>query len=165
MGFFICNKMFKYFRYKSFMIEKICTKCEINWAVNTKEELSKFFDIDRSKNDGLYSSCKTCKAKLKKSSYKAYFHKNSNRQMKQNFGISLGDYERILELQDFKCAICRISPPTTKRFSVDHCHKTNRVRGLLCNGCNLGIGIFKDNTSTLNSAINYINLNNDHRAS
>ncbi len=60
-----------------------------------------------------------------------------NSELKKGFGITIDDYDKILEKQDFKCAICRIPQSSLeKRLAVDHCHKTGKVRGLLCLSCN-----------------------------
>lgn len=47
-----------------------------------------------------------------------------------------------------------------RRLFVDHCHKTNKIRGLLCINCNNGLGAFKDNVFSLNRAIQYLKENN-----
>lgn len=79
----------------------------------------------------------------------------------RKFGLTIEDYERMLLEQDGVCAICR-RPETARnqhgpiRLSVDHCHKTNRVRGLLCGNCNNGIGRFKDDPLILQSATDYL---------
>jgi hypothetical protein len=57
--------------------------------------------------------------------------------------------------QEGKCAICK-EPETTRVLSIDHCHKTNKVRGLLCQRCNLGLGNFLDSRGNLQSAIDYL---------
>lgn len=51
------------------------------------------------------------------------------------YGLAPGDYERLLEAQGGRCAICR-ARPRSKRLAVDHDHKTGAVRGLLCSRCN-----------------------------
>lgn len=59
----------------------------------------------------------------------------------------------MLEACDFKCEIC------SKQLDVpyvDHCHTTKKVRGILCNKCNFGIGHFDDNPALLESAIRYL---------
>lgn len=77
-------------------------------------------------------------------------------------GITLEIYETLLEAQGYKCAICQSSSDFLLHVDHDHscCDKAkgckNCVRGLLCSGCNLGIGIFKENKIILESAINYL---------
>jgi hypothetical protein len=70
------------------------------------------------------------------------------------------DYLKLLEQQSNRCAICKNLPSgQTKKTStlyVDHCHVTNRVRGLLCHACNMLLGHAKDNTQVLQSAITYL---------
>jgi len=70
------------------------------------------------------------------------------------------EYANLLIIQEDSCAICK-SVFDTKAFTkkavhVDHCHTTGKVRGLLCNNCNAGIGYMKENISTLQSAIEYL---------
>ena len=59
---------------------------------------------------------------------------------KRNFGISLEDYEELLEKQGGVCAICKNKCPSGRRLAVDHDHVTKRVRGLLCCNCNRVLG-------------------------
>jgi hypothetical protein len=54
--------------------------------------------------------------------------------------------------QQGKCLICK----KQGKLVVDHCHSTQKVRGLLCNNCNVGLGAFKDNCEFLNEAITYL---------
>lgn len=75
--------------------------------------------------------------------------------IKRKFGITKLQYDKLLEKQKGVCAVCK-SKPLKKRLAVDHCHKTNLVRGLLCSDCNMGIGLFKDNPETLKTAIIYL---------
>lgn len=73
------------------------------------------------------------------------------------FGVTQEQYDAMLSAQDFKCAICRTDDPGQNRgWRVDHCHTTGTVRGLLCNGCNVGLGHFKDDTTALQAAIEYL---------
>ena len=62
----------------------------------------------------------------------------------------------MFDKQGGVCEICKQMCPTGKRLAVDHCHKTNNVRGLLCSECNTGLGKFRDNTELLLKAINYL---------
>lgn len=78
----------------------------------------------------------------------------------KRYGLTEDQYYTRLASQDFKCAICRAetaqSGVTEKWFFVDHDHNTGKVRGLLCNHCNRGLGAFKDNTAFLEKAIDYL---------
>lgn len=68
----------------------------------------------------------------------------------------------MLEAQDFKCAICGIEECLTgNALAVDHCHKTEKVRGLLCQQCNIGLGNFGHNPDTLIEAATYLETDRD----
>lgn len=78
-------------------------------------------------------------------------------------GITLDDYQRMLEKQNNKCAICneqetRKNPHSdgVLRLCIDHCHKTGKVRGLLCHSCNTALGKFKDSAILMYRAIRYL---------
>jgi len=82
------------------------------------------------------------------------------KQLYQNgFGITIEDYNRMFLEQEGKCKICKQHQTAfKKRFAVDHDHKNGRVRGLLCDACNTGLGGFLDNPDYLRSAIEYLNV-------
>ena len=84
--------------------------------------------------------------------------------LRKNYGITSADYDRMLEEQGGRCAICGTTHPggrTNKYFFVDHCHDTGNVRGLLCMACNTMLGHADDNIETLNNAIEYLNAARD----
>jgi hypothetical protein len=72
------------------------------------------------------------------------------------YGISLEEIQKLREKQGGKCAICLVDFKDFSSACVDHCHTTGKVRGLLCNRCNHGLGHFRDNLSTLQRAIEYL---------
>lgn len=78
--------------------------------------------------------------------------------MKHRYGITLNEYKEILLNQNGVCAICGEKETIKRktRLSIDHCHSTKKVRGLLCDGCNKGIGYFKDNPELLERAKQYL---------
>jgi hypothetical protein len=84
---------------------------------------------------------------------------------KWRYGISSEDYDTMLEEQDNKCKICfmEFNTDDTKATTpcVDHCHTTDKVRGLLCPLCNRGLGQFKEDIKVLTKAINYLEENNE----
>lgn len=71
--------------------------------------------------------------------------------------LNVDRYNEILALQGGVCAICK-EPETMRkqRLSVDHDHKTHTFRGLLCNACNRGLGLFRDNPEALKEAAKYL---------
>lgn len=75
------------------------------------------------------------------------------------YGLSKSDFEKMLSDQNGECAICQVSfcdSTHATRACIDHCHDTNRVRGLLCSRCNSGIGHLKDDLRLLRSAADYL---------
>ncbi len=83
------------------------------------------------------------------------------RNLQRKYGITIDDYNRMLTEQDGKCGICgreetRIANGKGTRLSVDHCHQTNKVRGLLCFACNSTLGKYDDKIDFLKAMINYL---------
>lgn len=79
----------------------------------------------------------------------------------KKYGMSEEQYEAMLDKQSGLCAVCG-GPPSSNRADVlfvDHDHTTGMVRGLLCHNCNVGIGFFRDQPSTLRAAAGYIEAN------
>ena len=72
---------------------------------------------------------------------------------KQVYGISLADYDAMLQRQDGACAICKKS---NEALCVDHCHGCNEVRGLLCAKCNSALGFCNDSPEHLLAAAAYL---------
>lgn len=78
--------------------------------------------------------------------------------LKKRHGITLEEYDTLLEEQKGVCAICGADDAghSSKRFVVDHNHTTNNTRGLLCHKCNVMLGYSCDNTQTLLNAVKYL---------
>jgi hypothetical protein len=77
----------------------------------------------------------------------------------KKYGLTILDYERLLESQGGGCAICGRKNTGSKRkryLAVDHCHETGLVRGLLCSQCNTAIGLFKDQIEVIEAAAGYL---------
>ena len=107
---------------------KQCSKCrEI-------KNLSEFYK-DSTKFDGIYPSCKVCV--LARQSWKNVTTQQSRKwSLNKRYGITIEEYDALLESQNFGCAICKMPCPTGKRLAVDHDHHTGEIRGLLCYRCN-----------------------------
>jgi hypothetical protein len=83
--------------------------------------------------------------------------------LKKQFGIGLDDYIEMFERQGGKCYVCGTpgnvfseKKNLSTTLVVDHCHKTGKIRKLLCYGCNTGLGLFKDNPAVLRRAAAYL---------
>ncbi len=77
------------------------------------------------------------------------------RQLKRLYGITLDTYNQMLDAQAGRCAICG-STLSSRSLDVDHDHDTGKVRGLLCQSCNHGIGHFGDSPEILREAVAYL---------
>lgn len=100
--------------------------------------------------------------KMKRDTYLRYITKYEEESILRQKKIAKEEYYRLIEKQNNKCAICfnnetkQRKDGTLSPLCIDHCHKTGKVRGLLCNKCNRGIGFFKDNINNLKNAIDYL---------
>ncbi len=94
----------------------------------------------------------------------ASYGKYKNENLKKHYGITLEQFEAMSQAQDNKCGICLQEVNEIHKsgrqmpLTVDHCHSTGKVRGLLCGGCNRGLGDFKDNIDFLKAAIKYLEV-------
>ena len=130
---------------------KACKSCKTFQAESS-------FYAHNTTSDKLFKTCKSCcrsAEKLRKRDYSAPSRVSSK--MKSKYGITLEDYNQMYDLQSGVCKICGQAETNGKRIAIDHNHITGKVRGLLCNHCNIGLGKFFDNPQLLQSAINYLN--------
>lgn len=154
------------------MKTKRCYKCDTYYS------LSNFFN-DKSRYDGLSPICKQCEKIRQREKYqrnpekgraknRRWRSKNKDKVKRSNrrnhlqhyYKMSENDFSNLLSKQNFQCAICQTKKPGgKKRFHVDHCHETQKIRGLLCNNCNRGLGYFKDDIIRLKQAIIYLKKN------
>lgn len=134
---------------------KTCTKCL------EPKSLDSFKD-DLKYKDGKFSWCKLC-ANLATSEWKL---KNKERQANYNrfwktnkkYGINEEAYNKMLLAQSSVCKICKSTPEESPKgiLFIDHCHETNKVRGLICDHCNNLLGRAKDSIPVLQEAIKYL---------
>ena len=103
------------------------------------------FHVRNNRKIGIESRCKDC-ASIKKKQYRLDNKEIIRAQnKKRNPGWDINRYNEYVELQGNRCAICGTDNPGLSDWSADHCHTTNKPRGLLCVRCNAGLGYFKDN--------------------
>ena len=133
-------------------MEKMCCKCKI-----TKPISSFHRDLQVKRKYGVRSDCKEC-VKKRQETYRTKEYVR-DRNLRDHFGITSEDYNRMLIEQNGKCKICGSTTPNSKQFSVfsvDHDHSTGKIRGLLCTSCNRMLGFAHDNIQTLEKAIRYL---------
>ena len=139
------------------------------WREENKEKIAIKKTLDRIENKEIYkekdknyyNSKKDIIKEKRKEYYKNKKHLWKNNSYIKKYGISLEEYEKLLKEQNNSCKICQVSVEglQNKRYKclvVDHCHATGKIRGLLCNTCNRGIGLLKENVEILQNAIMYL---------
>lgn len=79
------------------------------------------------------------------------------RSLKNEFGLTVDQYEEMIKVHDGKCAICEAGFTSTRNRHIDHSHSTGKVRGLLCTRCNLALGqVEVKNGQWLKKAVDYL---------
>ena len=103
--------------------------------------------------------CKSCSNKASSQWKKDNKEKNSisiqKAKLKAKYGITLEQYEAMVKEQKGVCYICKSENPNRK-LNVDHCHKTGKIRKLLCNKCNMTLGLLNDSSELLKQFIFYL---------
>ena len=101
------------------------------------------FVLNKSSKDGFNGWCKPC---------------SKDSALLSKYSISLEEYQKQLHKQNFKCAICKTDDArgVSNSFVVDHCHKTGKIRGLLCNHCNTGLGKLGDSIESIKRVLEYL---------
>lgn len=144
---------------------KVCSNC------NKDLPISEFY-VGIYGSGGKQSSCKSCQKKKSRAwrrdnpdqarvVAKTWELNNKRRRkdltLRRDHGIGLEEYEALFSKQKGVCAICKQLLIGSKgHLDVDHDHTTGKIRGLLCNSCNRGIGFLKDCPTTLRSAADYL---------
>lgn len=114
--------------------------------------------------DGFRSQCKDCESAGQKEARKRQLEedylgtrlKERKNNLKRMFGMSIEEYDKKLDDQGGGCKICGLKCVSGKRLAVDHDHETGKIRDLLCNNCNGGLGKFQDNPELLIKAADYL---------
>jgi Recombination endonuclease VII len=110
--------------------------------------------------EGLTARCKTCwdaqKKAYKERDLQAHRRKHRLYAMKSRNGLTSEEYDALLAVQGGVCAICGSSGTEERRLCIDHDHTSGKVRSLLCDECNIGLGKFMDDPDLLQAAINYL---------
>ena len=141
---------------------KICKKC------NIEKPLKEFYFREDTKK--YRNECKECRNKYNLNLYHTNPKQKDNHrkaswkhQIYKAYNLTVEAFRILESKQGGRCAICKRSKEEIKRerkkfyeFSVDHNHKTGKVRGLLCPTCNTLLGHAKDDIQILYNAIEYL---------
>jgi len=146
------------------MQEKICSLCSLS------QPLINFYKEPRVK-DGRSRRCKKCHGKVteeyrkknpevyrkaSKKHWNALHDKKKHANWLKRYGLTHEKYVQMFERQDGCCKICAKECLSGMNLSVDHCHKTGKIRGLLCKKCNSALGMLNDDIALFKSAITYL---------
>lgn len=144
---------------------KTCSKCKKNKPLTE-------FNTQGKSNNKPRSQCKSCDADYGKwlrkhrpgsvKECKKKYNQSHPEQVKRWFkrckwkkkGLNPDMIEQVISTHDNHCDLC--NKPFDTPLVVDHCHASNKFRGMLCNSCNVGLGHFRDNQSLLHKAIQYL---------
>ncbi len=133
---------------------KTCRKCLSDLPI------SEFYPTKGRHKDGLHPWCKECTKSYNREYVRNNPERNRERQsrnrIKAKYGITWQDRDRMVEVQEGRCAICRDPFPDAKGTHIDHCHASGKVREILCGLCNVGLGSFRDNPDLLRAAAEYL---------
>lgn len=149
----MCNKCKKLLDITNFRIRTrpnpkprpTCKECESKWYKEHAKKIGKQ-EITRRKKEQYHKHPITVKKQMIRSfCYKMGLDKNEAIQISEEFFTKTN------------CDICKRHKDEIGTLCIDHCHKTNKIRGYLCNACNLSLGMLKDSISTLENAIKYLN--------
>ena len=117
------------------------------------------FGKDNSRKDGKAPYCQPCSVSRNQKYYNKYRANGQARwqRIAYKFGVTQEVWESMWEAQGECCAICKTTEPRGRGdWHLDHNHKTNKARGILCAECNVGIGKLLDSPKVLKSAIAYL---------
>jgi ribosomal protein L34E len=152
-----CHQQFDHHKIKGF-VPKRCPSCQRLFA---NARMRRWREVNPEKTRASYE-----RENAKRLADPEHLRKKREREALRLYGMTPEEYNRKLAEQDGKCAICRKAPqgrPNGRarevlepRLHNDHCHVTNRFRGLLCSNCNTGLGLFGDDPEVLMAAAEYL---------
>ena len=133
------------------------------WQRKNKEKIKEYYRNWRTAN---MARVRDLRRKWKKDAGPQYFakYRKANKQkhryysIKHRHGLSKDAYDLLLSTQSFRCAACEVdlSAIGSHNIHVDHCHKTQKIRAILCGPCNRALGLMKDDPVKLHKLAEYI---------
>lgn len=128
---------------------KRCNQCGV-WRPLTD------FDPSRTGKYGRQAKCSNCRRLRRRNRYALNPVKWSYKHIKATYGLSKAEFDQLLLSQNGRCAACDDLFGNTRHRHIDHCHTTGRIRGILCQSCNVSIGSMKEDIGRLRRLIAYL---------
>ena len=135
-----------------YTVSSDCRQCTIKKTTKRNKEDPKYREYQQQ-----YREKNTL---TQKEYHKLWYQENNEKvyeyNLKKKYGIIYAEYEKMLTEQKGLCAICGKAEAENKRLAVDHCHRTGKIRSLLCGKCNKAIGLLDDDPELMKQAIEYM---------
>ena len=135
---------------------RICVKCNIEQPIENYYKQTGA----RTKKGYRRPTCKSCvgesTTQWSKDNPEKMKEIRRKAKLKKKYGISLKQYDEMVIKHGNKCAVCN-KTHERRPLNVDHCHATGKVRGLLCDKCNMALGLLNDSTETIKNLERYLN--------
>lgn len=137
---------------------KTCKHCKLH--AETPEDVDSLFASNGKKINGdrrYKNQCKNCTNAINSKRLTDRYNEDRSSYLLYKYNITETEYNKMFKEQEGCCSICNTHQTRfKKRLAVDHCHVTNKIRGLLCQKCNQAIGLLDDSVDNLKSAIMYL---------
>ena len=145
-----------------------CLTCGVEAII--EKDLENFANVPKGRTAkyGKLNRCKKCHNKYMREARnkipkEILQYRRRKSMLKEKYNLSIEDYNTLFEAQNGCCSICgKHQDEDNKTFAVDHNHKTNEIRGLLCNNCNSALGKFSDDIKNIINAAFYLADNGNY---
>jgi Recombination endonuclease VII len=134
---------------------KHCGRCD-------RQRKLKFFSKSNNTPCGYSSWCKECNRNYDKENRERFRKRKEKEWRLREYGVTPEEFKCLRKKQKNKCAVCKRKFGRTRwtKPRIDHCHLTKKKRGLLCNRCNMALGLLGDSKKIVSSALQYLRRKN-----
>lgn len=122
----------------------------------TNARMSTYDKASRERDPELYAARKRAEHLRYKEKHPDRHRANIRKQNLRKYGLTPEAFDEMFSQQGGKCAICQIDLEPGRSTHIDHCHTSGAVRALLCGGCNVGLGAFRERPDVLREAAAYL---------
>lgn len=137
--------------------EGVCPECGKPWQFTSQGGRPRAYCCKKCYNKHYHRTHEGASSKRRRLYYERYPDKKrlyKERQIAKTYGLSLDEYEVLLKKANHCCEACGRTP-NKKRLAIDHCHDSERLRGVLCDQCNLALGLLGDGPEGVKQLLDY----------